>query len=58
MEVGESSKVAETKDLQGQKEVAGKDGTQEDAMNQYGVKVKIEEEDGSSEDHNDFDVIV
>ncbi|PWA40200.1 bulb-type lectin domain-containing protein [Artemisia annua] len=60
MEVGESNKSAEAKDLHGQKEVAVMDGTQGETMNNLGVKVKIEEEEQheSSEDNNDFDVIV
>ena len=54
MEVGGSSRTAE---LQGQKEGAVMDEAQ--AMNSHGVKVKIEEEEpGSSEGENDFDVIV
>ena len=51
-EVGGSSKSAE---LQGQKEVVVRDETQKDAMNNPGVKVKIEEE--SSQDNNDFEDI-
>lgn len=54
MEVGGSSRSAE---LQGQKEGAVRDEAQ--AINNQGVKVKIEEEEqGSSEGDNDFDVIV
>ena len=52
LEVGGSSKSAE---LQGQKEVVVRDETQKDAMNNLGVKVKIEEE--SSQDNNDFEDI-
>ena len=54
MEVGGSSRSTK---LLGQKEGAVRDEAQ--AMNNQGVKVKIEEEEqGSSEDNNYFDVIV
>lgn len=59
LEVGESSKLVEARDPQGQKGSAERDGTHEEEMNKFGVKLDDNEDgqQGSSQDSNDFEVI-
>ena len=61
-EVGESSRTAEKKDPQGRQDEAVRDGSQEEGMNRFGVRMDGNEEQDvqktSSEENNDFDIIV